>query len=67
MGKNLSIALGIVAALGGVLLLVKWWEDFTFILRGIAPVFLIFGGVLALAAGISELKDTIESKKAEKK
>jgi len=63
MGKTLSIAIGGVVAFIGLVLLLAWWYEFLFILRGTIPAILIFGGVIALIAGISELKDTLKSKK----
>lgn len=63
MGKVLSIVIGTVVAVIGFILLIAWWYEFLFILRGIIPAILIFGGVIALIAGISELKDTLKSKK----
>jgi len=63
MGKFLGIAIGAGVAFFGLLLLIFWWYEFLFILRGFIPVILIFTGVIALFAGLSELKDTIKSKK----
>ncbi|MBN1354285.1 MAG: hypothetical protein JW994_06425 [Candidatus Omnitrophica bacterium] len=63
MGKTLSIVVGGAIAFLGLILLVAWWYEFLFILRGTIPPMLIFGGIIALAAGISELKDTLKSKK----
>ena len=63
MGKFLGILIGASAAFFGLLLLIFWWYEFLFILRGVIPAVLIFAGVIALFAGLSELKDTIKSKK----
>lgn len=64
MGKNLSIIIGAIAALVGLILILDLWRyEFLFILKGTVPVLLIFGGVIALTAGISEFKDTLKSKK----
>ncbi|MCQ9206598.1 MAG: hypothetical protein NG740_01775 [Omnitrophica bacterium] len=62
MGKFLGIIVGAILAFVGILLLIAWWYEFLFIARGIVPALLICGGVLALFAGLSELKDTIKSK-----
>lgn len=62
MGKFFGIIVGAVLAFVGILLLIAWWYEFLFIARGVVPVLLIGGGVLALFAGLSELKDTIKSK-----
>lgn len=63
MGKTLSIVIGAIVAFVGLVLLIAWWYEFLFILRGFLPAILIFGGVIALIAGVSELKDTLKSKK----
>jgi len=63
MGKTLSIVIGAIVAFVGLILLIAWWYEFLFLLRGTIPAILIFGGAIALIAGISELKDTLKSKK----
>lgn len=63
MGKFLGIIIGASLAFVGLLLLIAWWYEFLFILRGSVPAILVFGGVIALFAGISELKDTFKAKK----
>ncbi len=63
MGKFMGITIGAIAAFIGLVLLIAWWYEFLFVLRGVIPAILILGGVVALFAGISELKDTLKSKK----
>lgn len=63
MGKSLSVIIGAVVAFVGLVLLIAWWYEFLFLLRGALPIMLLLGGVIALLAGISELKDTLKSKK----
>jgi len=64
MGKTLSIVIGALAAFTGlVLLLGPWRWEFFMVLKGSIPVLLIFGGIIALFAGFSELKDTLKSRK----
>ncbi|MFH1996470.1 MAG: hypothetical protein ABIJ27_05670 [Candidatus Omnitrophota bacterium] len=67
MAKYLSIIIGAVAALLGIILLGAWRNDFITVIRGTIPVFLIFSGVIAAIAGISEMKDELASRKDEKK
>ena len=67
MGKYLSVIVGGVVALLGVFGLIGWWGDFVIVVRGSLPAMLIFGGVIAVIAGISEIKDELASKKEEKK
>jgi hypothetical protein len=63
MSKFLGIIIGGFVVFFGLVLLIAWWYEFLFILRGLVPAGLIFGGVIALFAGLSELKDTFKSKK----
>ena len=60
MGKVLSLLIGAVVAILGLILLIAWWYEFMFLLRGCIPVMLIFGGVIAVIAGLSELKDVLK-------
>ena len=66
MGKILSIIGGTAAILIGIWGLVSWWWSFVELFKGSIPCFLILGGLIALFAGISELKDEIAAKKQEK-
>jgi len=63
MGKTLSIAVGGLVVFVGLVLLINWWYEFLFLLKGTIPVLLILGGVIALFAGLAELKDTLKDKK----
>ncbi len=65
MGKSLSLAIGAAVTVLGVILLIAWWYELLFVLRGVLPGMLILGGLIAVMAGYSELKDTMkaESKK----
>ena len=67
MGKYLSIIVGGLVALIGLLGLMRWKYAFLLVLKGSIPVMLLFGGVIAVIAGISELKDEASAKKEEKK
>ncbi|MDP8299673.1 MAG: hypothetical protein P9L88_07230 [Candidatus Tantalella remota] len=62
MGKILSLLIGGIVAVLGLILLVAWWYEFLFILRGAVPALLIIGGIIAVLAGFSELKDVIKNK-----
>jgi hypothetical protein len=51
---------------GGVFLLVwKWWMPFKIVVKGLIPPALIFGGLIALIAGISSIRDAARTKKLE--
>ncbi len=66
MGNFLTIIGGIVAIILGAAGLINWWDLFLKGLKATVPVILIFGGIIALMAGISEMKDAAAAKKEEK-
>lgn len=63
MGKYLSVLGGIVAIILGILGLVRWWDWFIYGLQATMPAILILGGLIAVFAGVSEIKDTLGQKK----
>jgi len=67
MGKILSIIGGTAAVVLGIWGLISWWYSFIELLKAFIPCFLIMGGLVALFAGVSELKDELSSKKEEEK
>ena len=60
MGKILSLLIGAIVAIVGLILLIAWWYELLFVVRGIVPLMLIFGGAVAVIAGFSELKDVLK-------
>ncbi|HNS32219.1 MAG TPA: hypothetical protein PKN36_04505 [bacterium] len=61
---------GIVAVILGIWGLAGWWGHFLTVLMGSLPFMALVGGVIAVAAGISDMKDKAEEKRekeAEKK
>lgn len=66
MGKVLAIIGGLIAMAGGVYLVIFiWWSEFYELVFGCIPPVLFFGGLIALIAGISGIKDAIRTKKLE--
>lgn len=63
MGKALTIIGGFAAIVLGLWGLATWWWSFIELLKAVVPCFLIMGGLVALFAGISELKDEMASNK----
>ncbi len=63
MGKILSLSIGSIVTLVGLILIFVWWYEILFVLRAVVPLMLAFGGIIAVIAGLSELKDTLKSKK----
>ena len=67
MGKYVSVIGGLVAILLGLIGLIRWWDLFVNVLLATVPSILILGGLIALAAGVSEVKDSLKTKKEETK
>lgn len=63
MGKYLSLIVGGAIAFVGLVGLLSWWPDFIMVVKGTIPAMLIFGGAIAVIAGLSEIKDEQASKK----
>lgn len=47
---------GIVAVIVGFVGLVIWWAHFLQVLKGVIPIILVLGGILAIYLGIEEVK-----------
>lgn len=62
-----SIIGGIVALGLGIWGLVSWWWDFVLVLRGAVPFVIVLGGIVAITAGISSMRDRRAAKKEEEK
>ena len=67
VSKYLSVVGGLAAIILGVAGLVVWWEEYIagFLKSGLVLV-LLLGGLLALLAGIGEIRDSLEEKKEKK-
>ena len=63
MGKYLGLIIGSLVTLLGIWGFIAWWSDFLFVLKGSVPAMLIFGGVIALVAALSEISDSKGPKK----
>lgn len=67
MGKYMSVIIGAIVAVLGLLGFIRWWGQFLVIVKGTLPAMLIFGGAVAAIAGLSELKDEQQAKKEPEK
>ena len=67
MSKYLSVVGGLVAIILGAVGQINWWEEYIvgFLKSGLV-VILLLGGLLAVIAGIGEIKDSLEEKKEKK-
>jgi hypothetical protein len=67
MGKALAILGGLIAMAAGIYLVILVWpQQFIDLVFGCIPPILFFGGLIALIAGISGIKDAARTKKLEK-
>lgn len=57
---------GIIAVVLGIWGLAVWWGYFLKALMAAVPFLLLLGGIIAIAAGISDIKDKMEEKKEKK-
>ena len=62
MGALIS---GIITVLIGIIGIVRWSDLLVKFLKGSVPLMLVFGGLLAIIAGLTSIKDSIEAKKLE--
>lgn len=67
MGKYISVIGGLIAIFLGAAGLLRWLGHFINALKACVPAILILGGLIAVAAGISEIKDAAKAKKEEEK
>lgn len=68
MGKYVAILFGLIAMLGGIVVVVikgGLWPHFKIFIGGMIPPLLFFGGLIALIAGVSSIKDAARTKKLE--
>lgn len=57
---------GIIALVIGIAGIVRWTWQLVIFLKGSVPLMICFGGLLAVIAGITSIKDAAEAKKLEK-
>jgi succinate-acetate transporter protein len=66
MGKFIAVLGGLVAMAAGIVLVsLVWWREFYQLVFGFIPPILFFGGLIALIAGISSIKDAQRTRKLE--
>jgi len=66
MGKYLAVLVGLIAMAAGLILVVfVWWKEFYRLVFGFIPPVLFLGGLIALIAGISSIKDAQRTRKLE--
>jgi len=60
-----ALIAGIITVLIGIIGIVRWSDLLVKFLKGSVPLMLVFGGLLAIIAGLTSIKDSIEAKKLE--
>lgn len=60
-----ALIVGVVITVIGILGILRWVSAFVLVLKGSVPIMLVCGGLLAVVAGITSIKDSIEAKKLE--
>lgn len=63
MGKYLCVIVGVVSILAGGWGVHRWWLLVLGMVKGGASLVLILGGVIAVVAGITEIRDTAALRK----
>ncbi len=61
-----ALIAGVITLLIGIAGITRWGVAVINFLKGSVPLMLVFGGLLAVIAGITSIKDAAEAKKLEK-
>jgi hypothetical protein len=57
----LAVIVGLVFVALGLWGVIAWWTSFLVILKGLVPVMLACGGLLAVIAGVTSIRDSMEA------
>lgn len=63
MARYLSVVIGGLLVIIGIILFITNRYEFMVVLRGVGPLFLVFAGLIAFFAGLAEIKDRAALKK----
>ena len=63
----LAVIVGLIFVALGLWGIAAWWPYFVIVLKGSVPPMIIVGGLLAIIAGITSLRDSLETKTVVKK
>ena len=63
----MAVIVGLIFALLGLWGIIHWWGSFVEVLKGSVPVMFLCGGLLAIIAGITAIRDKISTPKSESK
>jgi hypothetical protein len=62
----LAVIIGLVFMLLGLWGVIAWWGAFIVVLKGLVPAMIVCGGFLAVIAGVTSIRDSMESRAAVK-
>ena len=57
MGRPLCVVVGLLSLAAGVWGLLRWWPLFVILLKAALPAILAMGGLIAIVAGLAEIRD----------
>ena len=57
MGRPLCVAVGLLSVAAGAWGLLRWWPLFVLLLKAALPAVLVMGGLIAIIAGVADLRD----------
>ena len=63
----LAIVMGVIFVTLGLWGVFAWGWEFVVVIKGLIPAMFVCGGILAVIAGITSLRDTLEAKSSLKK
>ena len=58
----LAVIVGLIFVVLGFWGVVIWWSDFMIVMHGLVPAMISCGGLIAIIAGITSIKDSLEAK-----
>ena len=60
----LSVIIGLVFMVLSLWGIIGWWPDFVNVIKGVFPLLFLFGGALAVIAGVTSIRDSMTMQKA---
>lgn len=60
----LAVIVGLIFMALGLWGVISWWPSFMIVLKGLVPIMIVCGGFLAVIAGVTSIRDSIESRAA---
>ena len=61
----ISLIVGLIVVVTSIYFGLRFWQDVLVVLKGALPLLFLFGGLLAVIAGGTAIRDEAEAKKTE--